>query len=1229
MANSSIYPCFGIFQWNCRSLKPKKDIFRIILKERNITFFALSETWLAKESEFSIPGYNLIREDRDEPYGGVMLGIRSRVEFSRIALPRVGLIESVACVIKYKSMRFSILALYIPSNFTLHQDHLQQLISCLEAPYFILGDFNSKGTAWGNPSNDTRSRVILDVLDDNGLHLLNTDKVTRIACPPASNSSIDLSIVSARLALYCDWQVIEDPMSSDHLPMTIVFNPKGETEEFTIPYDWSKNVDWLKFRAIVGTYTTNLNNITCPDDQYSELIDKIDEALRVSQTKPVVSSFTRKQSPNFWWDKECVMSRDEKINAYKQFRRSGRISDFLEFKKREAMFTRICKLKKRDYWENLVATLDKDSNMSSLWKIARKLRNRHVATPLQSYSESWMDTFVDKTCPPFVPVNINFQSNQQTPCVSQLSIPFTFNELNLALSQCENTAPGLDGIKFIVLKNLPENTKLLLLQIFNKFLEINHVPEIWKKVKTVTVLKPGKDATLPDSYRPISLLSCPRKITEKMILNRLQLWAESSNFLSETQYGFRRGKGTQDCLALLATDIQLAFNRKEEMVAVFLDVRSAYDTVLLDLLHEKLIKLSLPEKIANFIYNLMASREMHFFLNNSSRAVRFSSIGLPQGSCLSPFLYNLYINEIDKCISNGCVLVQLADDAAIWCTDRDPKNSQTKLQNSITSLQSWADNLGLSFSTLKTEFVVFSNKHNPSDITLKLYDQPIKRSMTFKYLGIWFDAKCKWRTHIDYVVKKCQQRINFLRMLTGTWWGAHPRCLLMFYKSAIRSVIEYGSQVFSCAAKTHLSKLVRLQNRCLRISIGSLNSTHIGSLEVMCGIPPLNIRMEELQCRFLVGCIQMNHMIIPKLDQLFDISPGSRFLHCFRLCVSREIHKPPGRIYQDFNINAISFIPNVDLSLFESLRGVPRSHISQSVNSAVSEKIKFFNPLRTFYTDGSINENGAGFGIFEENYQIGHKLLSPCSVFTAEASAILHVCRILQDYPKGNYVICSDSLSTLSSLNSYHMEYHYPYTLYAIREIAFQLQENGTYLIFLWVPAHCGINGNELADAIAKTGSVDGPIYSRGVQAREYIPDIRTQVMNSWQLAWNQGNLGRFCYSILPKVTLKPWFHNMDVNRQFIKNMSRILANHYTLASHLFRINMVSTNICSCQTGYEDIDHVIWICKKYDNKRHKLFRELNKSNKNLFTPIRDILAIKDLAFMNIVNSFITDAKIIL
>ena len=88
---------------------------------------------------------------------------------------------------------------------------------------------------------------------------------------------------------------------------------------------------------------------------------------------------------------------------------------------------------------------------------------------------------------------------------------------------------------------------------------------------------------------------------------------------------------------------------------------------------------------------------------------------LSQRSCLSPLLYNFYVNEIDDCIENSCTLRQLADDGVVSVTGPKAIDLQQPLQDTLDNLSAWALKLGIEFSAEKTELLVFSRKHDPAD----------------------------------------------------------------------------------------------------------------------------------------------------------------------------------------------------------------------------------------------------------------------------------------------------------------------------------------------------------------------------------------------------------------------------------------------------------------------------------------------------------------------------------
>jgi hypothetical protein len=176
--------------------------------------------------------------------------------------------------------------------------------------------------------------------------------------------------------------------------------------------------------------------------------------------------------------------------------------------------------------------------------------------------DSWLPGFASRIAPDFVPNQYHVPNGGGSTKFGWLTDAYTMDEFEGSLDQCNNsTPPVLDGIKFVMFKFLPKEAKWYLLGIFNEIMGTGMIPGSWLRTKVMPILKPRKDRELSDSYRPISLLPCARKLLEKMLCTRLDSWAIKCDVLSSSQYGFRKGRGTRDCLALLTTDVQTSFEK--------------------------------------------------------------------------------------------------------------------------------------------------------------------------------------------------------------------------------------------------------------------------------------------------------------------------------------------------------------------------------------------------------------------------------------------------------------------------------------------------------------------------------------------------------------------------------------------------------------------------------------------------------------------------------------------
>lgn len=135
-----------------------------------------------------------------------------------------------------------------------------------------------------------------------------------------------------------------------------------------------------------------------------------------------------------------------------------------------------------------------------------------------------------------------------------------------------------------MLKNLPVIGIRSLVIIFNELLKGSEIPQSWREVRIVPIPKLGKNADSAEGYRPIALLSCCRKVFEKLVKSRPEWQIESKKLLDPTQYGFRSSRGVQHCQALLLGNIYRTFARREILITVFLYLKAAYDNVNIEVL---------------------------------------------------------------------------------------------------------------------------------------------------------------------------------------------------------------------------------------------------------------------------------------------------------------------------------------------------------------------------------------------------------------------------------------------------------------------------------------------------------------------------------------------------------------------------------------------------------------------------------------------------------------------
>ena len=227
---------------------------------------------------------------------------------------------------------------------------------------------------------------------------------------------------------------------------------------------------------------------------------------------------------------------------------------------------------------------------------------------------------------------------------------FTFEELQLVLNKCKDTAPGEDGVVYKMIKNMPVSGKNYVLKIFNKFFRDSYFPPQWGCSIIVPIAKPGKNPTSPKSYRPIALTSCLCKTLERLINERMMEFFIMNKVLTTAQSGGQKGRSTVDHLIRLEDTIKTAFANKEHFISIFFDLERAYDMTWRKGIVIDLFNIGLRGLLPKYISAFLETRSFRVNIGNAISPEYVQQNGVPQGAVLSVLLFALKINNIATCL---------------------------------------------------------------------------------------------------------------------------------------------------------------------------------------------------------------------------------------------------------------------------------------------------------------------------------------------------------------------------------------------------------------------------------------------------------------------------------------------------------------------------------------------------------------------------------------------------
>ena len=223
----------------------------------------------------------------------------------------------------------------------------------------------------------------------------------------------------------------------------------------------------------------------------------------------------------------------------------------------------------------------------------------------------------------------------------------------------------------------------------------------------------------------------------------------------------------------------MEIDRGNEVCAIFLDLRKAFDSVPHRKVVEKLVATGLNPYILRWIISYLSNRSQYVVLNGARSPTTDVISGVPQGSVLGPLLFLVYINDAEhEPISAGSVINLFADDTLFYRVIISSLD-YIKLQSDTDMFACWVDDNELTLNASKCKYMVISKRKSraiPCQ-SMMLYNKPMDRVSSYKYLGVTICNDLSWSPHTDKIAsKKTRQLIGMLYRRFYKW--SSPNALL-------------------------------------------------------------------------------------------------------------------------------------------------------------------------------------------------------------------------------------------------------------------------------------------------------------------------------------------------------------------------------------------------------------------------------------------------------------------
>ncbi len=426
-----------------------------------------------------------------------------------------------------------------------------------------------------------------------------------------------------------------------------------------------------------------------------------------------------------------------------------------------------------------------------------------------------------------------------------------------------NKSTGCDEIPPKVVKLCAEELSVPFADMVNSAFESCEFPDDLKKADLSPLFKKADDM-LKENYRPVSILPVWSKVFEIIIAD--QLLEYFKQIFNNMLCAYRKKYGCNHVVVKLIESWKAALDDDLFAGTLLMDLSKAFDCMPHGLLIAKMKAYGVNDQACKFMASYLSGRFQRVKISDERSSWTPLLKGVPQGSCLGPLLFNIFMNDIFYFIKT-CDLINYADD-----------NTLSKIENSIallvTALQKDAENAVHWFSINLMQanpekfqcmlMKSFTSKEVLPD-HIEVNTTKIEIENCVKLLGTTIDSNLKFDKHVDVICKNASRQINVLYRFKGVFGFKQREAI---HNTFILSNFNYCPIVWHFCSKSSTTKMEKIQERALRFLYNDKVSSYDCLLEKCKGS---TLHLRRIKTIALEVFKSLNDLNPPFMKEMFDM----------------------------------------------------------------------------------------------------------------------------------------------------------------------------------------------------------------------------------------------------------------------------------------------------------------------------------------------------------------------